>query len=248
MLSNLLDNALKYTLPAGRIRIAVRAEGSNAIIEVKDEGDGINEALIGRVFDLFVQGERTLAREKGGLGIGLTMAKRLVELHGGTIVASSDGEGRGATFTVSLPLIDRPPPSALRSRTPVVGPKPRILLVEDNADARESLAALLRECGHDVHAVETGEQAIPDAMAWTPDVALIDIGLPGIDGYEVAFRLRALPALKRILLIALTGYGSPEDQRRSMASGFDAHFIKPLDLRIFDALLAEHVAEPAKAG
>ena len=237
VLSNLLDNALKFTPAGGRIEVVVERRGGCAVLEVSDSGEGIPEALIERMFDLFVQGERNLARQQGGLGIGLTMAKRLVELHDGTIVARSAGAGRGASFTVSLPAIERP--EAAMPAAPIAAPAARrILVIEDNPDARESLVALLRECGHEVHAEADGESGVAAATAWTPDVALVDIGLPGIDGYEVARRLRARSGSPSLLLIALTGYGSAEDQRRSLAAGFDAHLIKPLDLPMLDGLLA----------
>jgi CheY-like chemotaxis protein len=237
VLSNLLDNALKFTPAGGRIEVVVERRGSCAVLEVSDSGEGIPETLIGRMFDLFVQGERNLARQQGGLGIGLTMAKRLVELHDGTIVARSAGAGRGATFTVSLPAIERPEAPAAASANAVAAQR-RILVVEDNPDARESLVALLRGLGHEVRADGDGESGVATAAAWTPDVALIDIGLPGIDGYEVARRLRARAGAPPIMLIALTGYGSADDQRRAFAAGFDAHLIKPLDLPLLDGLLA----------
>jgi CheY-like chemotaxis protein len=228
IITNLIGNALKYTPPEGRVAVRVSAEDGAAVLTVADTGIGIPADVIHRVFELFVQGERPLDRADGGLGIGLTLVKALVELHGGSVTAASEGPGRGATFTVRLPSIV--PPSgraaARPARAPVV-PR-RVLIVEDNADAREMLGTALTSAGHEVREADTGTAALDAAATFRPDVGLIDIGLPGVDGYEVARRLRATDEGQRMLLVALTGYGQPEDRRRARAAGFDAHLTKPV--------------------
>ena len=235
--SNLLDNALKYTPAGGRICVSVRPQGESTVLEVTDTGEGIRPDLIERIFDLFVQGEPSLARERGGLGIGLTLAKHLVDLHGGGIHAASEGVGKGARFIVQLPAIDPPAASPMPLPGKADARTRRVLLVEDNRDARESLAVLLRLDGHDVHEAANGVDGIAAAVATTPDIALVDIGLPDIDGYEVSRRLRSNPATAGIFLVALTGYGSQEDRGRALASGFDEHLVKPADLQALEALL-----------
>jgi len=234
VVANLLDNALKYTPANGRVDVSVRAEAGAAIVEVRDTGEGMPPELIGRVFDLFVQGERSLARERGGLGIGLTLARRLVEMNDGTIRATSAGRGQGATFTVSLPAIERPAAAdgSAATSVPSAGagrPRPRILIVEDNADARASLAMLLRLERHEVQTAENGEQGLALARAGTADIVLLDIGLPDVDGYEIARRLKADPATRHLWLLAVTGYGTQDDRRRALAAGFDEHLAKPVE-------------------
>ena len=242
VVGNLLDNAIKYTPAGGGIRVAVRNEPGGATLRVADTGAGISPQLLDRVFDLFVQGERTLDRGRGGLGLGLTLVKRLVELHGGTVSAASEGPGRGATFSVTLPAgrpVDTTPPSP---RPPATRPL-RILVVEDHADAREMLGAALGLAGHEVHLASDGPSGVSAAVALRPDAALVDIGLPGFDGYEVARRIRAECPGKSIHLIALTGYGQPEDRRRTVEAGFDDHLVKPVD----PVRLAEMLSECAGA-
>jgi CheY-like chemotaxis protein len=241
IVSNLIDNALKYTPAGGRIEIAVRADGAQAILEVSDTGEGMAPELMARMFDLFVQGSRGLAREPGGLGIGLTMAKRLVELHGGSIRAASAGAGRGATFTVALPAIEQPLGAGAAAPAGEVGAR-RVLIIEDNRDARESLAALLRLAGHDVHTAQSGTEGIELACSAALDFVLVDIGLPDLDGYEVARRLRSHPATRRVRLVALTGYGRQEDRRRALAAGFDEHLAKPVELGSLETLLRSFAA------
>jgi signal transduction histidine kinase/ActR/RegA family two-component response regulator len=252
VVANLLDNALKYTPADGRIDISVRPEAGAAIVEVRDSGEGMPPELIGRVFDLFVQGERSLARERGGLGIGLTLARRLVEMNDGTIRATSAGRGQGATFTVSLPAIDRPAAADGSAATPAPAagaghPRPRILIVEDNADVRESLACLLRLERHEVQTAENGEQGLALARAGTADIVLLDIGLPDVDGYEIARRLKADPATRRLWLLAVTGYGTQEDRRRALAAGFDEHLAKPVEPEELAALLQRFAGRAGEA-
>jgi CheY-like chemotaxis protein len=238
IVSNLLDNAVKYTPPKGRISIAVRREGEQAVLEVADDGQGISPELIGQVFELFVQGERGLAREQGGLGIGLTLVKRLAELHGGSVRAASAGPGRGATFTISFPAIEARPADAHASPARPSGGPRHVLLVDDNQDARESLARLLELSGHRVRSAKDGAEGVRLAAEERPDVALVDVGLPDISGYEVAARLRAQPGGARILLAAITGYGRDQDRDAALKAGFDAHLTKPVEIAELERLFA----------
>ena len=198
---------------------------------------GIEPEMLPRIFELFAQAQQPMDRPVGGLGIGLTLSRRLVELHNGTITAASDGPGRGAEFTVRLPVASAVPPEA----SPVVrGPERsrRILVIEDNDDARDSLRLLLEALGHRVVAVGDGAEGLALAQAHPPEVALIDLGLPGLDGYEVARALRASPTGKAITLIAVTGYGQAEDRQRSKEAGFDAHLVKPVSQTLLSSLIA----------
>lgn len=236
VLANLLVNAAKYTPDGGSVRVRVRRHDGRAVVEVKDTGVGIGPELLPRIFDLFTQGERSLDRSEGGLGIGLTLAQRLVKLHDGNIVAESDGPGRGSSFTVTLPAIEAPAPE--QHMRPVEPPKAhRILIVEDNVDSREMLREWLEMSGHQVSEAADGPSGLEAALEQRPDVALIDVGLPGIDGYEMARRVREALGEEPMILIALTGYGSPEDRRRSRAAGFDAHLVKPLNPGLLDKVL-----------
>ena len=242
VISNLLDNALKYTPPGGRIELLSDVDEGEVTISVHDSGVGISAELLPQVFDVFVQGASTLDRAQGGLGIGLSLVRRLVELHGGNIYAESDGPGEGSTFTLHLPCIDhateiKAPPMETSEQ-----PKPAVLLVEDNDDGREMMAMMLGCYGYPVQHAADGFQGLAKATAEKPDIALVDIGLPGIDGYEVARRMRTNPETHHIKLIALTGYGLADDQRRVMDAGFDMHLVKPVDveqlLRAIDTCLA----------
>jgi signal transduction histidine kinase len=235
--NNLLANALKYTPPGGRIWVTVGAEEGQAVLRVQDTGIGILADRLPLIFDLFFQGERGLDRSQGGLGIGLTLAKRLVELHGGTIAAASEGPNRGTTFTIRLPRVA--PASARREAVAGDrGVRRRVLIIEDNDDAREMLKTSLEVLGHTVYEAEDGVRGVERASTLQPDVAVVDIGLPGLDGYDVARRVRALPGGTRMLLIAVTGYGQPDDRRRSREVGFDAHLVKPVGPDELDRLIA----------
>lgn len=227
---NLLDNALKFTPEGGRIDVRVARRDDEALLTVRDSGVGIDAAMLPRIFELFAQGPRTLDRAQGGLGLGLALVERLVALHGGSIGATSEGRGRGSTFTVRLPALGLPAAAPASSPAPaeIAGPSRRIMVVEDNVDARESLRALLEVWGHRVETLEDGERAITAAAHSCPEVALIDIGLPGLDGYAVARRLKQTCS-ESTFLVALTGYGQPEDRRRAIDAGFDAHLVKPVD-------------------
>jgi signal transduction histidine kinase len=236
VVSNLLNNASKYTGEGGRIDLSAAADEGEARITVRDNGSGIEPQLLHKVFDLFVQGDRALDRGQGGLGIGLTLVKRLVELHQGRVEASSEGPGRGATFTVTLPCISavepqqRVPQLAQASKDSQVYGR-RVLVVDDNVDAAESTAAFLRLEGHEVKAVHDGLQALASLKVFDPHVVVLDIGLPGLDGYAVARQLRSRGDTSHVLLIALTGYGQKEDRARAAEAGFDYHFVKPADPR-----------------
>ncbi|MGC2495658.1 MASE1 domain-containing protein [Candidatus Binatus sp.] len=240
ILTNLLSNACKYTRPQGKIVLSIRPENDYAFICVEDDGDGIPADLLPHIFELFVQGDRLSDRHPGGLGLGLTLVRRLSELHGGTIDAHSDGPGRGSKFTLRIPRIEaRIVAQTTATRTAPVRSRRgrRILIVEDNTDAREALRVALEMSGHEIFEADSGASGVESALANHPDAALIDIGLPGFDGYEVARRIRSSAENRGIMLIALTGYGSPEDRRRAKQAGFDTHLVKPLNFDLLDDLL-----------
>ncbi|MEO5733593.1 MAG: ATP-binding protein [Rubrivivax sp.] len=234
IVTNLLTNAVRYSPDGGFIRLVLSPGANCVLLTVRDEGIGMAAELLPRVFDLFVQGERGAARSQGGLGIGLTLAHRLAELHGGGLEAHSDGEGQGSTFTLTLPSIE--PLSGSEPATPPAdtgagaGRRLEVLLVEDNDDGRKMLREVLEGAGHHVTEAADGPQALERAAAGAFDLVLIDIGLPGFDGLEVARRLRSMgPQLATTLLVAITGYGAPQDYARSRAAGFDLHVVKPVD-------------------
>jgi PAS domain S-box-containing protein len=231
LVSNLVGNALKYTPAGGEIRISVGREGKEAVLRVVDNGVGISRELLPRVFDMFVQGERPLDRSQGGLGVGLTLARRLAGLHQGTVSAFSEGPGRGSTFEVRLPQAPVPwSPSAVPSASPFECGARRVLIIEDNRDAREMFKTMLALAGHDVMEAEEGVSGLEMLRQVYPDVAIIDVGLPGLNGYEIVRRFRAEPGGGQgVLLVALTGYGTPEARERSRQAGFDHHLTKPVD-------------------
>jgi PAS domain S-box-containing protein len=230
VLTNIVTNAVKYTPPGGRIRVALRADGGDAVLSVEDTGLGISPRLLPFIFDLYVQADRTLDRARGGLGIGLTLVRRLVELHGGTIAASSEGEGHGSRFTVRLRQVSSARTSSGLSFPPEHRAKPRrVLLIEDSADAREMLRMMLELAGHVVYDAADGVRGLELLNAVRPDVGIIDIGLPRMDGYQVARRIREEPHGRGMLLLALTGYGSPDDSAPSSEHAFDYHLVKPVD-------------------
>jgi signal transduction histidine kinase/ActR/RegA family two-component response regulator len=246
ILVNLINNAAKYTHPGGAIHVHVRREDGMAVVRVRDNGIGIAPDNLRRVFELFTQVEQTLERSQGGLGIGLKLVKELIELHGGQVEAASEGLGKGSEFIIRLPAIELPArapvaPIASPPAAPVVattGGK-RTLVVDDNTDNRESMELLLTLEGHSVDTADDGEQAVEKALHGQYDVAFIDIGLPKLSGYEVAQAIRRQPRGNQIVLIALSGYGRPEDKRKAHEAGFDAHLTKPVRSSTFTEILNE---------
>jgi len=239
VLSNLLGNAAKYTETSGQIWLNVERVGDRAIIKVRDSGIGISPELLPHVFNLFQQADHSLARTQGGLGIGLTVVKRIVEMHGGSVTATSPGVGQGSEFVVTLPVADstRLPVKATAPTQIGLASQRTILVVDDNVDAAMTLTALLKAWGHAAQAVYNGPAAIEAMRNFQPDIILLDIGLPGMSGYDVVRRLRAEPAAQGVVIAALTGYGQESDQERSFAAGFDFHITKPADPAILETLL-----------
>jgi PAS domain S-box-containing protein len=240
VVGNLLNNAAKFSVHSGRIWLTAQREGSEAVVRVRDEGAGIRPDLLPHIFDLFVQGDRSLERTQGGLGIGLTVVQKLIEMHGGTVTAHSAGLGRGTEFVVRLPCLEAAPrQQPTRAPSSVAGGSVsrRVLVVDDNVDAAESVGILLKMWGHEVRLAHTGPDALRAAEGYQPEVVLLDIGLPGMNGYEVAKHLRQEPQLTKTKLIAVTGYGQEEDRRRSKDAGFDHHLTKPVELDALHALL-----------
>jgi CheY-like chemotaxis protein len=237
ILTNLLQNAAKYTPPGGRIGVSLARAGEDAELRVTDTGIGIRPEMLPRIFDMFQQGDRLQGKLIEGLGIGLTLVRNLVELHGGTIEAKSEGLGRGSEFVIRLPLTA--PGSAVKPPVPRPERQPRqVLVVDDNKDAATSLAAVLKHEGHDVRLAYDGPAALAAVEKEKPQVVLLDIGMPGMDGYEVARRMRQAPGFDATPIIALTGFGSAEDHRRSREAGFDQHLTKPVDPEALLDLLA----------
>jgi PAS domain S-box-containing protein len=237
---NLLNNAAKYSDNGGYIRLSARAEGDEVVISVKDRGHGIPPGELPQMFELFTQGDRSLARSEGGLGIGLTVVKKLVEMHGGRVEAESAGPGRGSEFTIRLPRAARPACSGAE-RTPGAGGATRaarILVVDDNADTARGMARLLKLLGHEVRVAHDGPGAIEAALEFRPEFVLLDIGLPGMDGYEVASRLKREGSFQDAIIIAVSGYGQDHDRRRSKEAGFDHHLVKPVDHEALLTLLS----------
>ena len=238
---NLLNNASKYTSPGGLIRVTVERDASEAVVRVRDNGTGIATEMLPHIFELFTQVDATAGRSRGGLGIGLALVGTLVEMHNGRVHVASDGLGKGSEFTVRLPTIANPPESQSPSHAGKVNPtgaRPRVLIVEDDIDAGDMLCMLLRLKGHEVSVARSGQAALEVAPKFLPDVVLCDVGLPGMDGYEVARRLRDIPECKDKILCALTGYTPSEaDNRRLPLAGFDHHFVKPVAIETLMALL-----------
>ena len=239
VIANLLHNAAKFTPPGGRIDVLADRNDSEVVIRVRDSGIGISPELLPNIFDLFTQGQRALDRSHGGLGIGLTLVKRLVEMHGGRVQANSAGLGSGSELEVRLPILAtiRPPVAAAERKTQAVEHL-RVLVVEDNHDAAEALTMLLELFGHRVAVASDGLTAIEAVQKNVFDIALVDIGLPGIDGYEVARRIRMTPHAKTLMLIALTGYGQDADKQLALSAGFDEHLTKPVKIERLQALLS----------
>ena len=230
VVANLLNNAAKYTPDSGQIGLSLRRDGSEGVITVRDSGLGIPGDMLPRVFDMFTQVDQSLHRSQGGLGIGLALGRSLVELHGGRIAAHSRGVEQGSEFTVRLPLVD----ANNQRREPGDRPRPssaprRVLVVDDNRDAADSLVLILTTMGAEARSAYNGPSALELVRSWAPETVLLDLGMPGMDGYVVAYRIRHDPAISAVRLIALTGWGSAEDRRHTAAAGFDDHWVKPVD-------------------
>ncbi len=238
---NLLSNAAKYSDRGGHIQLKVERQDSDAVVTVKDPGIGIAADQLSRIFEMFTQVDSSLEKSHGGLGIGLTLVKRLVEMHGGSVKARSEGLGKGSEFVVRLPLVIE----ASQSQASIGDDEPtaamallRILVVDDNRDGADSLAEMLTIMGNNTQTAYDGKQAVDMAKEYQPDVILLDIGLPKLNGYEACRLIRQQPCCKSAVLIAVTGWGQDEDRRRSREAGFDHHFVKPLDPQVLMTLLA----------
>jgi CheY-like chemotaxis protein len=249
VISNLLNNAAKYTDAGGRIWLTVEREGDQAVVRVRDNGSGMKADLVPRVFDLFTQGERTPDRSQGGLGLGLTLVKRLVEMHGGTVEAGSEGPGKGSEFTVRLPALpqgaERPQPARVTVPPPAAVQLARALVIDDTPDVAESMAWMLEGLAREVRTVHSGAAALEAAREFGPDMIVCDIGMPGMDGYETCRRLRQLPGLGGAVIAAVSGYGSEEDRRRSKEAGFDRHLVKPIGRATLEELVRSAAARVA---
>jgi CheY-like chemotaxis protein len=246
---NLLSNAAKYTDPGGQLEVRVAAEGGQAVLSFRDNGIGIAPHRVEQVFEMFSQEEPALARSRGGLGIGLSLTRRLVELHGGTVCASSDGAGKGSVFTVRLPLAVPVPssePEQPAPRAPAAAGSLRILVADDNADAAETLSILLESFGHAVRTVHDGAAAVDAAAEFDAELVLLDIGMPRVNGYDACRRIREQAGGAGRTLVALTGWGQPQDQQRALEAGFDRHLVKPLDMAQLMQLIAARVEGSAQ--
>jgi signal transduction histidine kinase/CheY-like chemotaxis protein len=241
VVSNLLNNAMKYTQDGGRIWLSAEREEHEVVLRVRDTGIGMSSELLPRVFDLFTQGERGLDRSQGGLGIGLTMVQSLVAMHGGSVVGLSDGLGQGSEFIVRLPVLPQSSRRSVQSpKTPVRSDSTtsrRVLVVDDNVSTAETMAMLLQMKGHELRVANDGPKAVEIATDFYPEVVLLDIGMPGMNGYQVATKLRQMPGLEQTLLVALSGYGQEEDRRCSHEAGFHHHLVKPAPLAVVEELV-----------
>jgi len=240
IVSNILTNAVKYTPEGGHVIVALEQQDGSAAIRVADDGVGIDPERIGTIFELFAQAENAIGRAQGGMGIGLALVRNLVELHGGSVTAESDGLGKGSEFVVRLPLAGEDQtlsqPARIPARPQHVGQR-HIVIVEDNPDIRDLLGLKLRRLGHNVDAVSDGRDGVQRIVDERPDMALIDIGLPGIDGYQVARQVRSRMG-ENVVLVAVSGFGQPEDKRKAMEAGFDDHLTKPADVGDIESILA----------
>ncbi len=242
VVGNLLNNACKFTERSGRIWLAVEREGEQVVIRVRDTGIGIAAGELTRIFEMFTQVDTSLERTQSGLGIGLTLVKNLVELHDGTVEAHSAGVGQGSEFVVRLPILvekPEPPPPEPTVGEPTPTTARRILVVDDSRDSAESLAILLGLTGNKTHTAHDGLEAVEAAATFKPDVVLLDIGLPKMNGYEAARKIREQPWGKKMVLVALTGWGQDEDRQKAREAGFDGHMVKPVDRAALTKLLAE---------
>jgi signal transduction histidine kinase/ActR/RegA family two-component response regulator len=240
ILENLLTNAIKFTGRGGSIRVEGRSMSDSVLVRVIDSGVGVAPGMLEAIFDLFAQVDSSLDRSQGGMGLGLTLVRALVRLHGGDVVALSEGLGRGTEFRVRLPRFDRKRASLPLESTTTAAPHTavqRLVVVDDHEDVRAMLTELLEELGHQVSSASDGPQAVTEILTARPDVAFVDVGLPGFDGFEVARRVRAVTS--QVLLVAVTGYGQPEDQKRAREAGFDRHLTKPVGRKQLEAVLAD---------
>jgi CheY-like chemotaxis protein/anti-sigma regulatory factor (Ser/Thr protein kinase) len=251
---NLLNNAIKYSDPGRAIVVSLTREDDQAVVSFLDEGLGLESRDLDRVFEPFVQLDPSRAREDGGLGIGLTLVRHLVELHGGRVAASSEGKGRGSVFTVRLPALpccdtaaDAAGAKPLYRARPRSEPQ-RILVVDDNLDSAQSLAMLLQIGGHDVRTAHDGLDALGAAAEFQPQVVLLDLGMPRMDGFEAARRLRCAPRGRDLLLLALSGWSHDDDKLRSREAGFDEHLVKPVDPELLGEILSSHARSRRHAG
>jgi two-component system CheB/CheR fusion protein len=244
VLGNLLGNAAKFTAPGGRVEVTVRREPASAAVSIRDTGVGIAPEVQEHLFEPFAQAPQTIARTRGGLGLGLATVKGLVELHGGTVALSSAGQGCGAEFTIRLPLTVAP---AERRREPdlAAAHRRRVLVIDDNEDAASTLKEILELGGHDVRVALDGPGGVELASTFAPEVVVCDIGLPGMDGYAVARALRSHEGTREAYLVALTGYALPDDRRRAAEAGFDRHLAKPLAIDALERALADPRHDPA---
>jgi CheY-like chemotaxis protein len=251
VVGNLLNNACKFTDPGGHVRLALERDGGTAVIRVRDDGIGIAAEQLSHVFEMFVQADTSLERSRDGLGIGLTLVRTLVEMHGGTIEVHSEGLGRGSEFVVRLPVLpaktESPAKEPVREQEPATAARRRILIVDDNPDGAESLATLLALRGHETRTARDGLEALDVAERFRPDAMLLDIGLPKLNGYEVCRRIRQEAWGRDLLMVAVTGWGQDEDRDRSLDAGFDTHLVKPVDSRVLTELLASLRARPGSA-
>ena len=242
VIGNLLHNAAKYTEPGGRLAIDAAREGADAAVRVRDSGIGLDERSIASIFEMFVQVDRSLTRSQAGLGVGLTLARRLVALHDGTITAYSEGLGQGSEFIVRVPLAqsagEAPQPGTQRLQARRDRPR-RILLADDNVDFARSLATVLERNGHEVRVVHDGAEALREVETFRPDYAFLDIGMPKVHGYELARRLRERPETADCVLVAVTGWGQEDDRRRAREAGFVRHLVKPVDPADIESIVAE---------
>jgi CheY-like chemotaxis protein len=241
VIANLLNNSAKYMEPEGSIWLTTHRERGQAVITVRDTGIGISRDMLAQIFQPFTQADTSVERRQGGLGIGLTLVQRLVSLHGGTVSAYSAGRGCGSTFEVRLPLVKASLPRARASSlTPsaAAGSGRRIIVVDDNHDSADTLAVLLRKLGHQVYTAYNGQRALELADELRPDLMVVDLGMPGMSGYDVAKRLKSQLASDCPVLAAMTGWGQEDDQRRSREAGYDCHLVKPVDLKTLEDLLA----------
>jgi signal transduction histidine kinase len=240
VLSNLLHNAAKYTARGGAIALEAQADGGQLQLRVRDNGIGIQPALLHEIFEMFIQADYSLERTTAGLGVGLSLARKLVELHGGSIRAESAGEGQGSTFTVTLPLLaDGGAAAPATEAAPADARLHRILLADDNVDFVNGIGALLRSLGHQVHISHDGKQALAAAESFAPDFAFLDIGLPQLNGYDLARALKRLPALRHTILVAVTGWGQQKDRQQAFEAGFHHHLVKPVSIDQFQEILAQ---------